>query len=93
MPVPSSSCSSRSAQLKTRSAALVWWGSGGVLAAQIVDDLLLGRGGDAAPLETVVRQDADVLGNARGVEGGRGLRLGGGGRAQGGGKGQNGDGR
>src|SRR5690606_33766724 len=59
---------------------------GGVLAAQIVDDLLLGRGGDAAPLEAVIRQDADVFGNARGVEGGRGLGLGGGGRAQGGGE-------
>src|SRR5690606_31253568 len=65
---------------------------GGVLAAQIVDDLLLGRGGDAAPLEAVIRQDADVFGNARGVEGGRGLGLGGG-RAQGGGERQNSDGR
>ncbi|MNI06853.1 hypothetical protein D3C73_598470 [compost metagenome] len=46
---------------------------GRILAAQIVDDLLLGRGGDAAPLEAVVGQDADVLGDAGGVELGRGL--------------------
>ena len=42
---------------------------GGVLAAQIVDHLLLGRGGDAAPLETVVRQGSNVLGDTSCVEG------------------------
>ncbi len=34
----------------------------------VVDDLLLGRGGDAAALEVVAGQDADVFGQARGVE-------------------------
>ncbi|VTO13307.1 Uncharacterised protein [Brevundimonas vancanneytii] len=66
---------------------------GRILAAQVVDDLLLGRGGDAAPLEAVVRQDADVLGNARGVEGGRGLGLSSGAAGQGRGESQDGDGR
>ena len=46
---------------------------GRILSAQVLDDLLFSRGGDAASLIGVARQDADILRNPRGVEGRRGL--------------------